>query len=377
MTITTSAPVPVATGDAPSMLDIRGLGKSFAGRPVLRDIDLQVPAGSSLSVVGPSGCGKTTLLRVIAGFERPDAGTVVMEGRTLCARGVAVPAHRRGIGYVPQDGALFPHLSVAGNVGFGIPRRQRTTERVVELLERVSLSSDVLHRRPDQLSGGQQQRVAVARALAQSPSMVLLDEPFSALDAGLRSEIRDAVGQALRTSGVTCILVTHDHEEALSFAERVALLRAGALVQSGTPRELYTGPVDDEAGEFFGEVVRLSGRYDRSAQAVWTPFGPVAVRGADVGPGDGQPVTVALRPEQLLPRRCGETGSASGGVGTVTAVRFLGSAVRCEVRVDGVGELVLRTRSQDAPVAGDRVTVSIVGEGWLSYLDSGERQALP
>ena len=350
--------------DAP-VLDIRGVAKSFSGNPVLRDVDLQVPAGSSLSVVGPSGCGKTTLLRVVAGFERPDAGTVVMNGRTLCGQGISVPAHRRGIGYVAQDGALFPHLTIAGNVGFGLPRRERTTERVVDLLERVSLPPDVLRRRPDQLSGGQQQRVAVARALAQSPTMVLLDEPFSALDAGLRSEIRDAVGEALRASGVTCILVTHDHEEALSFADRVALLRAGTLVQSGTPRELYASPIDDEVGEFFGEVVRLTGGYDRSGKVVRTPCGPVAVCGAGLEPEDGESVTVAVRPEQLTARRC-EDDTAAPGAGTVTAVRFLGSAVRCEVRIDGLGTVVMRTRSQDAPWVDDRVTVSVAGEGWLS-----------
>ena len=337
-------------------LSVRALTKSFGDRTILDGIDLEVPAGGSVAVVGPSGCGKTTLLRVIAGFERPDSGSVSLDGTVLTGpRGV--PAHKRGIGYVPQDGALFPHLSVGANIGFGLPRRERTRDRIGGLLERVALDADMAGRRPDQLSGGQQQRVSVARALAQSPRVVLLDEAFSALDAGLRAEIRGAVAEILRSGGITALLVTHDHEEALSFADRVAVMRDGTFAQVDTPREVYLRPADDDIAEFFGEVVHLSGRL-RGGVAE-TELGTVGVESGGGRPSsvDG-PVALTVRTEQVV------LGAAEGSTarGVVRSARFLGSAVRCEVEVPGVGRVVARCRPQDAPEVDDEVGLTVVGE---------------
>ncbi|WP_295652699.1 ABC transporter ATP-binding protein [uncultured Dietzia sp.] len=339
-------------------LSVHNLTKSFPGRTVLAGIDLDVPSGGSVAVVGPSGCGKTTLLRVIAGFEQPDAGSVSLGGRVLTGP-YGIPAHRRQIGYVPQDGALFPHLSVGANVGFGLPRRARTRDRIAGLLERVALDADMATRRPDQLSGGQQQRVSVARALAQSPCVVLLDEAFSALDAGLRSEIRSAVGEILRDGGITALLVTHDHEEALSFADRVAVMRDGAFVQVDRPREVYLRPADDGTAEFFGEVVHLSGQV-RDSYAE-TALGRIAIpSGRDDGgvvPGGG-PVALTVRTEQVI------LGAPDDAVarGVVRSARFLGSAVRCEIDVPGAGTVVARCRPQDAPEVDDEVGVSLAGD---------------
>ncbi len=188
----------------------------------LDNIDLTVAAGSRTAVVGPSGSGKTTLLRIIAGFEIPDAGQVMLEGETLADGPAIVPAHRRGMGIVSQDGALFPHLSVADNIGFGMERGQvDRAEQINALIDMVELDRGMLDRRPHQLSGGQQQRVALARALGRKPRLMLLDEPFSALDTGLRENMRKAVARVLQNAGITTILVTHDQAEALSFADQV------------------------------------------------------------------------------------------------------------------------------------------------------------
>src|SRR4051812_7811614 len=211
-----------------SSLTVTAVTKSYGATPVLTGVDLHVPEGSFTALLGPSGCGKTTLLRLVAGFDDPDRGTVGVGGRRVAGAGRSVPARRRHIGFVPQEGGLFPHLSVAGNVTFGLPRRQRRDAgRVRELLDLVGLDPALATRAPHQLSGGQQQRVALARALAPQPSLVLLDEPFSSLDASLRDEARRAVAAALRAAGATAVLVTHDQAEALSTADQVAVLRGG------------------------------------------------------------------------------------------------------------------------------------------------------
>lgn len=336
-------------------LSVRGVSKSFGGRTVLSDVDLEIPAGGSVAVVGPSGCGKTTLLRIVAGFECPDAGAVRLGGCELAAADRMVPAHKRQIGYVPQDGALFPHLSVGGNVGFGLPRRQRTPGRIADLLERVHLDPATARWRPDQLSGGQQQRVAVARALAQSPHAVLLDESFSALDAGLRAELRSSVADILRAGGVTTVLVTHDHEEALSFADQVAVMRGGTFVQVGTPREVYLQPVDEATAEFFGDMVRLVGEARHGVAT--TALGPVRLVDDEVA---GR-VALTVRTEQVL---LGPIGS-SAHRGVVRDCRFLGSSVQCQVEVAGAGTVAARCRPQDAPVAGDTVGLTVVGQAWV------------
>ena len=242
------------------MLDIRGLGKSFNGNTVLDHIDLTVSEGSMTAVVGSSGCGKTTLLRLVAGFETPDAGTVTISGRQVASAERSVAPHRRSVGYVAQDGALFPHLTVGQNVAYGLPggaRSREVRDRVTELLETVSLDGSYASRRPHQLSGGQQQRVALARALARKPVLMLLDEPFSALDTGLRASTRKAVARLLTDAGVTTLLVTHDQEEALSIADQVAVMRDGRFTQVGAPQDVYRQPNDRFTAEFLGDCISL------------------------------------------------------------------------------------------------------------------------
>ena len=214
------------------------VAKRFGDVAVLDGLDLRVSDGRTLAIVGPSGCGKTTILRLIAGFERPDAGTIVIGGTTVSGP-EWVPPHRRGIGYVPQEGGLFPHLTVGQNVTFGLDRAEASDERLRELLDLVSLDPAFAGRRPDQLSGGEQARVALARAMAIRPRVMLLDEPFSALDADLRGETRDAVRRLLDATGVTAIVVTHDREDAHDFADEVAVMDLGRVARIGPTAELY------------------------------------------------------------------------------------------------------------------------------------------
>ena len=242
-------------------LSVAGLSKAFGDSPVLVELDLEVPTGSLTAVLGPSGCGKTTLLRLLGGFEHADRGTIRLGEQVLADERTHLAPERRAIGFVPQEGALFPHLDVAANVGFGLPRAQRRGGRVEELLELVDLAG-LGGRLPHQLSGGQQQRVALARALAPEPGLVLLDEPFDALDAGLRAQVRGEVREALRAAGATALLVTHDQEEALSLADTVAVMRGGRIVQAADPQTLYRDPVDAEVAAFVGEAVLLEGRLD-------------------------------------------------------------------------------------------------------------------
>ena len=278
-----------------SELVLRGVRKSFGATAVLRGVDLTVPEGALAAVLGPSGCGKTTLLRVVAGFDTADAGEVVIGGRLVCGPGVRLPPERRRVGMVPQEGALFPHLSVAGNVGFGLPRVRRAG-RVAEMLELVGLGG-YGDRMPHELSGGQQQRVALARALAPGPALVLLDEPFSALDTGLRAALREDVRCALHATGATAVLVTHDQQEALSTADLVAVLQAGTIVQAGTPADLYQAPQDLHVATFLGEAVVLDAVL-RDADVAECALGPLPIR--ETGPAPGARGTVVLRPEQLL-----------------------------------------------------------------------------
>ena len=215
-----------------------GVSKAFGAVRVLDGLDLRVDDGRTVAIVGPSGCGKTTVLRLIGGFDAPDAGSIAI-GETTVSGSAWVPAHRRGIGYVPQDGGLFPHLTVAQNVTFGLDERAATPDRLRELLDLVSLEPHLADRRPDQLSGGQQQRVALARAVANRPHVVLLDEPFSALDADLRGETRDGVRRLLDATGITAVVVTHDRQDAMDFADQVAVMEDGRIARMGAPGVVY------------------------------------------------------------------------------------------------------------------------------------------
>ena len=254
------------TGD----LQISGLFAAHHSTEVLFDIDLFVPAHALAALVGPSGCGKTTLLRVIAGFHRPTAGTVTVGGRPLDhPPDLHVQAERRRVGYIPQDGALFPHLSVSATIGFGLPKSGRAAT-VARLLEMTDLTA-CADRHPHQLSGGQQQRVALARALAPEPDLQLLDEPFTALDAGLRVRVRGEVIDLLRATGMTAILVTHDPAEALAVADQVSIINAGRIVQTGPPEELHARPTTSLAARVLGDTNLLAG--DAADGAVSTALG--------------------------------------------------------------------------------------------------------
>ena len=247
-----AGPLTRKDGDV-TKLNVQGLRKAFGSHPVLTSVDLTVPAGSLTAILGASGSGKTTLLRVLAGFERADGGVVQIGDMVVDGPNAQVPPERRRIGYVPQEGSLFPHLTVLDNIGFGLPSRQRRGPRTAGLLETVGLTG-LGKRYPHQLSGGQQQRVALARALAIEPTVVLLDEPFASLDTHLRASVRADVQQIFRASGTTAILVTHDQSEALSVADQVAVLRDGTIAQCAAPQELYSRPADPAVARFIGEA---------------------------------------------------------------------------------------------------------------------------
>ena len=363
-----------------SQLAVTGVTKSFGSTSVLRGLDLDVPAGALAAVLGPSGCGKTTLLRLVAGFDVPDAGTVTVGSRLLAGPGVCLAPERRRIGVVPQEGALFPHLTVAANVGFGLgrgtewPDRRSRRSRVEEVLELVGLAG-LGNRMPAELSGGQQQRVAVARALAPKPALVLLDEPFSALDTGLRAAVREDVRAALHATDATAVLVTHDQQEALSIADTVAVMRDGRVVQRGTPAEVYSDPADLEVARFVGEAVVLPAVV--AAGRASTALGRLPLR---TPAGDGEEGFVAVRPEQLVLRPAEESsaeeGSAEAGAvgpgehgddpaGIRAVVRhstFFGhdALVTLDLAGEAVPDVVTaRTHAVLVPAPGSRVRLTV------------------
>ncbi len=355
---------------------MRGLRKTYRaerhGGAALDGVDLDVEDGAFATVLGPSGSGKTTLLRCIAGFEAPDAGTITLDGRTVARPpGPGVRPYDRGVGVVPQEGALFPHLSVARNIAFGISGRPRAwrRERVEELIALVGLHG-LRERRPHQLSGGQQQRVALARALAPGPRLVLLDEPFSALDAQLRVELREEVREVLRTVGATALLVTHDQAEAMTLADHLVVMRSGRVVAAGDPREVYESPVDAELGRFLGEAVVLPGVLERASGVplVRCALGRLEVaRGAGTpGPCPNEACDVLVRPEQLVVRRAGEAPSAAGAVvasrgvtGRVDAQQFYGHDALLRVRLDGGQDVAVRVDGWRRFGVGDAVEVDV------------------
>ncbi|WP_410873468.1 ABC transporter ATP-binding protein [Nocardia sp. A7] len=346
-----------------SRLVVERVSKSFGATKVLDNIDLDVPDGTAAAVVGASGCGKTTLLRVIAGFEGPDSGSVQLGSETVVRQGLCVPPQRRRIGYVAQDGALFPHMSVADNIAYGLHTGLRGVldrlrpgddhPRITELLAMVSLTPDYAARLPHQLSGGQQQRVALARALAREPDLMLLDEPFSALDTGLRATTRQAVADTLRAAGMTSILVTHDQEEALSFAEQVAVMRAGRFTQVGPPQQVYHQPADLFTARFLGDCVLLDALCE--ADTAKSALGPVPVQ-RDAPTGQ---VTLMIRPEQLAAQVIADDEPHSG---LVTAIDFRGPDVIVTIELaEGAGTVRVRRTGIDAPTPGDRVRLTVHG----------------
>jgi iron(III) transport system ATP-binding protein len=329
-----------------SVVRLSGVSKSFGPLAAVRDVSLEVRHGELLAVLGPSGCGKTTLLRIIAGFERPDAGSVVVGEELVAGPGRMVPPEKRRIGMVFQDYALFPHLSVAANIGFGLtsrPREQRETltRRTLEL---VGLQHKAT-RLPHELSGGERQRVALARALAPEPEMVLLDEPFSSLDATLRAGLRREVELVLRDAEATALLVTHDQEEALSLADRLAVMREGSIVQVGEPVEVYGRPASRWAAQFVGEVNVLSG-VATGGGVVETELGSF-----DLGSPAQGAVHVAVRPEQL------ELTAAHESNAEVVAREFRGHDVLYRLRHEGGRAVIVQLPSLELYEVGARVFV--------------------
>jgi iron(III) transport system ATP-binding protein len=336
--------------DAPALV-CAGLHKRFGDTVAVAGVDLEVPSGSLTALLGPSGCGKTTVLRMVAGLLDPDAGRIEIDGQVVVGDGPALPPERRRIGMVFQDYALFPHLSVARNVAYGLSGRSRAErkQRVAEVLELVGLGA-VGHRLPTALSGGQQQRVALARALAPEPELILLDEPFSNLDAALRATVREDVRAILRQAQATAVFVTHDQEEALSLADRVAVMEAGEVHQVADPQTLYTDPATRFVAEFVGEadVVpgRRAGRY-----LVDTPVGRLAT----ARPVDDPEVAVVIRPEALRLR------AAEDGTGTVVAISYFGHDQLVQVELPGGQHLRARRGPHLDLERGQRVRVSIDG----------------
>lgn len=327
-------------------LDVSEISASYGSVPVLRGIDLDLNAGLLMAVLGPSGCGKTTLLRVLAGFMKADSGSIAIHGRTLVDRGIHVPSERRKVSIVPQEGALFPHLSVADNVGFGLERKRTKRDRIGTMLDLVGMGPEA-NRYPHELSGGQQQRVAVARALAPGPDFVLLDEPFSALDAHLRERLRAEVKSILKAEKATAILVTHDQHEALSIADEVAVMNAGVICQQGTPREVYERPSSRWVGEFIGDSVVVAAQIED--KVAHTALGDLSL--TDVS----EAREVLLRPEQLV-------FGADGMPVTVVRCEYFGHDAIVTATLPGGGIITARTAGHGiAPASGDVLNVRIEG----------------
>lgn len=349
------------------MLRVRGVTRVFPASPqpvrALDGVDLDVHEGSFTAILGASGSGKTTLLRILAGFDRPDAGQVRINDTIVAGPGTFIRPEKRSVGIVAQEGSLFPHLSVADNIAYGLPggirarfdapRRRRRNDRVDEMLTLVGMAG-YGNRRPDELSGGQQQRVALARALAPEPTVLLLDEPFSALDASLRVDLREEVRELLRSINATAVLVTHDQSEALSLADHIAMMRDGRVIAFASPTQLYAEPVDPEAAAFLGDSVEVPctlidepTREDETL-LVDSPLGRIRVHRSAVFDG-----TLVLRPEQL-------SLTADGVPATVTSTSFFGHDGLARLSLIDGTTIVARMDGADLPKPGSSVGITVV-----------------
>jgi iron(III) transport system ATP-binding protein len=341
-----------------TMIRLSGVAKSFGAVEAVRELNLELTRGKILTLLGPSGCGKTTVLRLLAGFESPDAGEIEISGRLAAGRGASVPPEERRVGMVFQDYALFPHLSVAKNVAYGLKgilRGKKRDARVAEVLNLTRLSG-LEDRMPHELSGGQQQRVALARALAPEPLLVLLDEPFSNLDAALRAEMRSEMREILKAAGATAVFVTHDQAEALSFADEVAVMFEGTVVQVAPPEELYHYPATREVAKFVGEANFVSGTAEDGR--LRCALGDVPTCGTCTGN-----VEAMLRPEALHLRALSEGEDAGPGVGaTVLAREFHGHDQLLKLRLDSGPVLCSRLGGGPGFKPGDRVAVEVKGQ---------------
>jgi iron(III) transport system ATP-binding protein len=340
---------------------MRALTKRFGAVTAVDSVDLDVERGELLAQLGPSGGGKTTTLRLLAGFERPDEGRIDLDGAEVAGPDRFVAPEHRHVGVVFQDYALFPHLRVAQNVGYGVRDRGSRRARTQEMLELVGLA-DKAARWPHELSGGEQQRVAIARALAPAPAILLLDEPFSNLDAALRVHVRAEVRDILRAAGATSVIVTHDQEEALSLADRVAVMQRGEILQVGAPADLYARPEHAFVASFVGDADLLPGQSDGARAA--TVIGSVAIGNA----APAGPVDVVIRPENVRLRLDGS------GQGNVHRITYYGHDQVIDVALAGGGVIRARSGPSNGFHPGDRVAVQIVGEAVAFPRTAGRRQ---
>ncbi|MCK5873444.1 MAG: spermidine/putrescine ABC transporter ATP-binding protein PotA [Alcanivoracaceae bacterium] len=357
-----------------TLLSVRGISKHYAGKAVLRSLDLDIFDGEFLTLLGPSGCGKTTLLRLLAGFERADSGSLTLAGQDLSP----VPPERRPLNTVFQQYALFPHMTVFGNVAYGLKMEKRPKDeihqRVTDVLRMVQLDQ-LADRKPHQLSGGQQQRVAIARAVVKRPRLLLLDEPLSALDYKLRRQMQLELKRLQRELGITFVFVTHDQEEALSMSDRVAVMRDGVIQQLGTPREIYERPENLFTARFVGETNLFPARVtavNGERIAVDIRGLPRDLRKREFPIEVGQQVNVLLRPEDI---RVLAADADHGFAGKVIERNYKGSTLDSLIRLDD-GNLVLASEffDEDDPAfdyrLGEPVKVSWVdGWEWLLPMD--------
>jgi putative spermidine/putrescine transport system ATP-binding protein len=361
-----------------SFLELTGIQKRFGEVAAVADFNLGAERGEFVSFLGPSGCGKTTTLRMIAGFEQPTAGNIIIDGADVTRR----PPNRRNVGMVFQSYALFPNMTVGGNIGFGLKVRKvpadKIKAKVAELLTMIHLP-DKGDRYPYQLSGGQQQRVALARALAIEPQVLLLDEPLSALDAKIRVALRKEIRSIQRQFGITTVYVTHDQEEALSLSDRVVVMSEGRVEQIGTPAEIYNFPATPFVASFVGTLNLVNAKVIEAGTGRLSVAGQEVIASKPVSDAhDGGSVTLALRPESI---ELGEGGGSNRLHGPIEDVSFLGSIVRMRLRLDGTdGPTISLDTFNDPnlnpPAIGEVVTVSfpresslVVGAGTTPEID--------
>jgi len=348
-----------------SFLTLTHINKTFSEMPAVEDFNLSAEQGEFVSFLGPSGCGKTTTLRMIAGFELPTSGQITIAGQDL----TYVPPNKRNVGMVFQSYALFPNMTIADNIGYGLKvagkSKAEIHERVTEMLELIHLEN-FRERYPYQLSGGQQQRVALVRALAIRPQILLLDEPLSALDAKIRVELRQEIRRIQQQLGITTIYVTHDQEEALSLSDRIVVMSQGRMEQVGTPSEIYTYPSTEFVAKFVGQINLLPVDVVNPPEGL-VKLGQQSVRSSRAlnHADGGHPIRLAIRPEELNP---GFAEGANNLTGTVEAITYLGSIIRIRINVEGqlISMDIFNERKLQIPAVGDSFQVNFDADAcWL------------